>query len=54
MSQPHGFDEKCLELAEYFLLDDEDPLNTEENRRLLAQAIQDKIEETIEEMQKEH
>jgi hypothetical protein len=45
----HGFDEKCYELAKYFLEDDP-LLDTEENRRILAQAIQDEIEQDIEAM----
>lgn len=37
-----SFDYKCYELAEYFL--DGHPKDTEENRKMLAQVIQDEIE----------
>ena len=47
-----SFDSKCYELAKYFLADE--PVDTEENRKLftmlLAQDIQDTIETAIEGM----
>lgn len=47
-----SFDIKCYELAEMFLEDSSAP-NTEINRRWLAQAIQDAIEDELSAMEAE-
>lgn len=45
MTKPRfGFDERCFELAEYFL-----PEGTQDERMKLAQTIQDAIEEWLQE-----
>ncbi len=45
------FDQKCYDLAAEFLSDGEpDDMNTEANRKTLAQCIQDSIEAEIEDM----
>jgi hypothetical protein len=42
------YDEKCYELAQMFLEDEGEPLNTKEVAHRLAQCIQDAIENEIE------
>lgn len=39
-----SFDPHCLELAEYFLAAEPGERNTDQNRRELAQNIQDAVE----------
>lgn len=46
LEQPHMYDIACYDLAENFL-SDEPFINTDENRRELAQQIQDVIEDFI-------
>lgn len=41
------FDPSCYDLAESFLSDEGKTINTDENRRALAQQIQDVIEDFI-------
>lgn len=43
-----AFDPKCYDLAEHFLSDEEPPIQSDENKRRLAQTIQNEIENWIE------